>query len=156
MVYLFCDWYIQESVGSVLLRIGCLIRFFTAFSWITIEAVPSLFPRFFYCFDLPFLKKPEFILTATKCFFFNLPTSLWSSANPTKWSNTLKQFVGNLPTNCLSVFYHFVKLAVKGLTDFPVTSKSTPWEWCKKLGFCYKGRNKKWNCINYLLLILCL
>ena len=26
------------------------------------------------------------------------------SANPTKWSNTLKQFVGNLPTNCLSVF----------------------------------------------------
>ena len=25
------------------------------------------------------------------------------SVNPTKWSNTLKQFVGNLPTNCLSV-----------------------------------------------------
>ena len=24
-------------------------------------------------------------------------------ANPTKWSNTLKQFVGNLPMNCLSV-----------------------------------------------------
>ena len=38
------------------------------------------------------------------------------SANPTKWPNTLKQFVGNLPTNCLSVFGHFVKLAVKGLT----------------------------------------
>ena len=37
------------------------------------------------------------------------------SANPTKWSNTLKQFVGNLPTNCLSVFEHFVKLALKGL-----------------------------------------
>ena len=37
------------------------------------------------------------------------------SANPTKWSNTLKQFVGNLPTNCLSVFDHFVKLALKGL-----------------------------------------
>ena len=35
--------------------------------------------------------------------------------NPTKWSNTLKQFVGSLPTNCLSVFYHFVKLALKGL-----------------------------------------
>ena len=29
------------------------------------------------------------------------------SANPTKWANTLKQFVGNLPTNCLSVFDHF-------------------------------------------------
>ena len=38
------------------------------------------------------------------------------SANPTKWSNTLKQFVGNLPTNCLSVFDHFVILAVKGLS----------------------------------------
>ena len=33
------------------------------------------------------------------------------SANPTKWSNTLKQFVGNL-----SVFDHFVKLMLKGLT----------------------------------------
>ena len=37
------------------------------------------------------------------------------STNPTKWSNTLKQFVGNLPTNCLSVFDHFVGLAVKWL-----------------------------------------
>ena len=36
-------------------------------------------------------------------------------ANPTKLPNTLKQFVGNLPTNCLSVFGHFVKLALKGL-----------------------------------------
>ena len=35
------------------------------------------------------------------------------SANFTKWSNTLKQFVGNFPTNCLSVFDHFVKLALK-------------------------------------------
>ena len=34
------------------------------------------------------------------------------SANPTKWSNTLKQFV---PTNCLNVFDHSVKLALKGL-----------------------------------------
>ena len=32
------------------------------------------------------------------------------SVNATKWSNTLKQFVGNLPTNCLSVFDYFVKL----------------------------------------------
>ena len=37
------------------------------------------------------------------------------SANPTKWSNTLKQFVANLPTNCLSVFDHFMNLALKGL-----------------------------------------
>ena len=38
------------------------------------------------------------------------------SAKITKWSNTLKQFVGNMPTNCLSVFDYFVKLALKGLT----------------------------------------
>ena len=43
-----------------------------------------------------------------------------SSLNPLsakfiKWSNKLKQFVGKLPTNCLSVFDHFVGLALKGL-----------------------------------------
>ena len=32
-----------------------------------------------------------------------------------KWSNTLKRFVGKLPTNCLSVFDHFLGLALKGL-----------------------------------------
>ena len=37
------------------------------------------------------------------------------SANHTKWSNTLKQFVGKLSTNCFSVFDHFVGLALKGL-----------------------------------------
>ena len=36
------------------------------------------------------------------------------SPNPTKWSNTLKQFVGSL-ANCLSVFDHFMGLALKGL-----------------------------------------
>ena len=36
------------------------------------------------------------------------------SVNPTKWSNTLRQFVGYLSKNCLSVFDHFVGLALKG------------------------------------------
>ena len=39
------------------------------------------------------------------------------SVNPTKCKkmlNTLKQFVGKLPMNCLSVFDHFVGLALKG------------------------------------------
>ena len=40
------------------------------------------------------------------------------SANPTKWSKTLQQFVDNLPTNCLSVFDYFVGLALKGLTNY--------------------------------------
>ena len=37
------------------------------------------------------------------------------NANPEKWSNTLKQIVGNFPTICLSVFDHFMNLALKGL-----------------------------------------
>ena len=40
------------------------------------------------------------------------------STNITKWSNALKQFVTKLTTNCLSVFDHFVGLALKGLTKF--------------------------------------
>ena len=40
------------------------------------------------------------------------------SENPTKWSNTLKQFVGKMPTNCLSLFDHFVKLALKRLIEY--------------------------------------
>ena len=38
------------------------------------------------------------------------------STNPTKWSNTLKQFVGNLLMNCLSVFDHF-------------------WDWCLRVRY---------------------
>ena len=40
------------------------------------------------------------------------------SANFTKWSNTVKQPVGKLPTNCLSVFDHFLGLALKGLSCY--------------------------------------
>ena len=43
----------------------------------------------------------------TKSYFNSL------SANPTKWPNIVKQFVGKLSTNCLSVFNHFVGLAYK-------------------------------------------
>ena len=38
-----------------------------------------------------------------------------SSAKISDWSNTLKQVIGNLPTNCLSVFDHFVGLTLKWL-----------------------------------------
>ena len=40
------------------------------------------------------------------------------SSKPTKWSNSLKQFVGKLPTNCLNVFDHFDGLALKGLKEW--------------------------------------
>ena len=39
-----------------------------------------------------------------------------SNANPTKWSNTLKQFVKQ-PMNCLGVFVQFVGSPLKGLTN---------------------------------------
>ena len=42
------------------------------------------------------------------CLIFDL-----LSANPTKWSNTLKQFVGKSTTNCLGAFEHFIGLALK-------------------------------------------
>ena len=38
------------------------------------------------------------------------------SPNPTKWSNTLKQFVSSLAMKCVSVFYHFMRFWLKGLT----------------------------------------
>ena len=47
-----------------------------------------------------------------------------SSVNPTEWWNTLKQFVGNLPTICSSVSDHFVGLALKGLTTISINFKS--------------------------------
>ena len=40
------------------------------------------------------------------------------SAKFIKWSNTLKQIVGKLPTICLSVFDHFSGLAFKGLINY--------------------------------------
>ena len=49
------------------------------------------------------------------------------SVSPTKWSNKLKQFIGNLPTTCLSVFDHFVKLALKGYLRYKtITSQNVP------------------------------
>ena len=44
-----------------------------------------------------------------------------------KWSNTIKQFVDKLATNCLSVFDHFVGLVLKGLNSYLAN-----W-WCHKL-----------------------
>ena len=52
------------------------------------------------------------IIIAFALFFilFNL-----LSAYTTKWSNIFKQFVGKMRTNCVNVFDHFVRLAIKGL-----------------------------------------
>ena len=44
------------------------------------------------------------------------------SANTTKWSNALKQFVSNLARKCLGMFDHFVALAPKGLSIVQIKS----------------------------------
>ena len=54
-----------------------------------------------------------FLESLSDLFVFSCISPL--SANPTKWPNTLKQLVGNLAKNFLSVFDHFVGLALKGL-----------------------------------------
>ena len=46
------------------------------------------------------------------------------SAKFPKWSNKLKQFVGKLPTNCLSVFDQFVGLALKGLIQINLSPEN--------------------------------
>ena len=48
--------------------------------------------------------------------YFSLKWNInpWNTS-PTKWSNTLKQFVSKLPTSCLSVFDSFVGCTLKGL-----------------------------------------
>ena len=48
------------------------------------------------------------------------------SASSTNWSNTLKQFVGTLPTNCLSVFDHFVLSALKELKLSEILTLANP------------------------------
>ena len=68
------------------------------------------------------------------------------STNPTKWSNTLKHFVGKWLVNCLSVFDHFVKLALKGLNvQFKFRNDET-------INFSHKfwnGRQGKKDAINF-------
>ena len=56
----------------------------------------------------------------TKSNIYINPNNNPLSTKPTKWSNTLKQFVANLPTNCLSVFDHFVGLALKGIIKLSI------------------------------------
>ena len=74
------------------------------------------------------------------------------SANFTKWSNTLKQFLGKLATNCLSVFDHFVGLALKGLIiRLEKNLESTQYNACLALTGAIRARQKKksitnWDC----------
>ena len=59
------------------------------------------------------------------------------STNPEKWSNTLKQIVGNLPTICLSVFDHFMNLALKGLRRDVQVTKLEAYLYYININLCY-------------------
>ena len=82
-----------------------------------------------------------------KSFFKDILKLNSLSANPTKWWNTLKQFVGNLPTNCLSVFDHFVGLVLERVkhsrSQKKRTKKSitTVWYFCTLPLHCKNLRN---------------
>ena len=76
------------------------------------------------------------------------------SANPTKWSNTLKQF-GGLPTNCLSEFDHFVGLVLKGLKCKLLSTKlQLRWKLTLEHQFCstfiHVNNSRKKNYIYFL------
>ena len=59
---------------------------------------------------------PNFPKSVRKVISFQILQSIFNSlsANPTKYSNALKQFVGNSRRIVLSVLEHFVRLAPKG------------------------------------------
>ena len=57
----------------------------------------------------------QFIFIQDCIFMLGMLTVNPLRASFTKWSNRVKQIVSKLPTNCLSVFDHFVGLALKGL-----------------------------------------
>ena len=74
----------------------------------------SFFSCFFFFLDLTFCRQVMPYVFQKRWLLIALCHVNPLSANFTKWPNTLKQFVGNFPTNSLSVFDHFVGLALKG------------------------------------------
>ena len=67
-----------------------------------------------------------------------------SSANPTKWSNTLKQFVGRLPANCLSMFDHSFRLTLKmlRLKTVNINAKLFILDACRGSGYTFDTSNE--------------
>ena len=72
-----------------------------------------MIPDFDFNYEIAFLlhEMLSFVISYVYRLFMINPLR----ANPTKWSKILKQFFGNLPTNCFSMFDDFVELAFKGL-----------------------------------------
>ena len=93
---LFCKWYLPSFVNI---------------------ASSILSQPIWYNKNIKINSKPIYVEEFAKqniIFLYDLFNPL--NAKFIKWSNTLKQIVGKLPTICLSVFDHFSGLALKGLT----------------------------------------
>ena len=104
-------WFNKINLYVILSYIECPCQ--RQFNWsdTTNPNFGSYWYFIFFQFDILHKSKKEGYIEITLLTFLN-PIS----ANPTKWSNILKQFVSKLPTNCLSVFGHFVKLALNPFT----------------------------------------
>ena len=79
-----------------------------------------------FIINSPYIGHPIKFVNLTKRVNPFMPNVDPLSANPTKWSNILKQFVGFCRrtvwvclTNCFSVFDHYVGLVLKGLKNWP-------------------------------------
>ena len=59
--------------------------------------------------ELIYERIAEGVKIRSKCFFLTIEAPIPQNGQ------TLEQFVGNLSMNCLRMFNHFVKLALKGL-----------------------------------------
>ena len=125
---MFCKLMIWEIRLQAVLENTEYKIFFVAQRWLT----KRLFRHFNKCDD-----RRKFCLTVWN--FWNLDQrnhqqvksyfQVWNSsysvnksikplnANLPKWLNMFKQPVGNLPKTCLSVFDHFMGLALKGLNN---------------------------------------
>ena len=99
--------FLQPPIGTIkafCAQLACCLSCFFLYHWSTLCDIG--FPRS----TKPFPYSNVFIIEFSRSIFLLNPLS----ANPIKWSNTLKQYVGML-TNYLRVFGHFVGLVLKGL-----------------------------------------
>ena len=99
VIHMWCSKNITQFLGNLSCLTLCFSRYYESFIAI----------KFFHTEML--------VMFGTKLI------ESWHSLtqNATKWPSTLKQFIGNLPTNCLSLFDHFVKLALKGSNFFALS-----------------------------------
>ena len=120
----------QNSQESISVRVSFLIRLqVKACNFIKKETLTQVFSCEFgeifkNTFFIEYLWWLLLYDTLSISFFITSVKVNHLSANPTKWSNTLKQFVGKFPTNFLSVFDHFVGLALIGLMIIPTKSSA--------------------------------